>query len=208
MRGAVFPVAFEIQTQKSVALAIAPLVGAAVGAIAAVLYGLTGALGAVMFWTVVPIFLGEPMALDRSLWSRLGIGAVMLGEWLLLRAAGSVYEPLLICIAAQAVPRAAVIALAWISRPAARPPVYTSALTSWGALFAVASGIVAACLAGWLPGTLILISCYLVTRWLRVLAYRSSGGVSQRSLAYARLATEVCVLIVLSVPLPGVFPRL
>jgi len=206
VRWSIFPVAFEIQTQKSLALAISPLVGAAVGAMAAALYGLTGALGAVIFWTAVPLFLRESFP-GGTLGRVITLLTAVL-EWRLLGVAVSIHDPLIICISAQAVPRAAVIALAWISRPAAKPPAYTQALTSWGAFLAIAQGIVAAVLAGWFAGSLILIACYLVTRFSRLWAYKSTGGINQDSLAYARVGVELCVLILLSVPLPGAFPKL
>ena len=186
------------------ALAAAPLIGAAVGGVAAVLYGLTGALAVVLFWAAVPLFIGEPFATGAT-W-RIVILLSLLFEWQFFQIAVAARDPLLVCIATQAVPRAAVIGLAWISRPAATPPRYTQSLNSAGALLVIAQGIVAAFLTGWFSGALILAACYLATRLLRVWAYKNTGGVDQKTLAYAHRVLEICVLLALSVPLPTAFP--
>ena len=193
--------ALEIQTQKS--LALAPLIGAAIGAAAEVLYGYTGALPAVLFWTVVPRLIGEPFL--RGPVGRIVLVLSILVEWQLLRLAVGVHDPMMVCIAAQAIPRAAVIALAWVSRPAAESPAYSRVLTSVSALIAILQGVVVAFLAGWLPGMLVVASSYLITRLLRSLAYRYTGGVNRDALAYARFAVECCVLLILSVPLPAAY---
>lgn len=190
-------------------LMFVPLIGAAVGAVAAALYGLTGPVAVVVFWTAVPLVLGEPYlgGKNRSWWSRIGIAAALFSEWLLLPMAVSAHDALTVCIATQVVPRAAAVALAWISRPAANPPAYTRSLTSTEALVAMAQGIAAAFWTGWVPAIFILIACYLVTRGMRAWAYRSNGGINHTWLVYARLAMEVCVLLVLSVPLQAVSPK-
>lgn len=174
------------------------------GGVAAVLYGLTGALAVVMFWTAVPLLLGEPFATGAT--GRVVILLSLLFEWQFFQLAVAEHDALMVCIAAQAVPRAAVLALAWISRPAATPPSYTRSLDSTGALLAMALGMAAAFLTGWFSGMLILAACYLATRLLRVWAYKNTGGVDQKTLAYAHRVLEICVLLALSVPLPTAFP--
>ena len=115
-------------------------------------------------------------------------------EWQLLQMS---FSPILACLIVQTVPRAVVVVFAWISRPAAEPPPHIATLTSIGAGFAIVQGILVASLAGWLAAALIVSIGYLVVRLVRTWAYRTAGGVSQNSLAYARLALEVAVLSVL-----------
>jgi fucose permease len=125
---------------------------------------------------------------------------VALVGWQLLDLADN---PALAILIAQVVPRAAVVTLAGISRPAAKSSIDLAMLSSGGAVLAILQGLLAAAFAGWLAGTLILVTCYMAIRLTRAWAYRSSGGIHHVSLAYAWLAVEVSTLAVLALNFVG-----
>ena len=202
-----------------------PLVGAVLGAVGAGIY-LAGsrvlpaslaALATVAFWAMISGVLHEDGLADvadalragrtqeRMLAilkdSRIGtFGAVavllsVLARWQALEhlATSRVLE---VCIAAQAVPRAAMVALAWVSRPvgAGLGLAFSSTLTTPAALIAIAQGIVAALACGLRPGLLIMVSAYLVVRLARWYFYRRIGGVNGDCLGATEQLLEIFVL--------------
>ena len=102
-----------------------------------------------------------------------------------------------ICIAAQAVPRAAMVALAWVSRPVGTGLgfVFSTTLTTTGAVIAIAQGVVAALICGWQPGFAILAGSYFIVRWMRAWFYRRIGGVNGDCLGAAEQILEVFILV-------------
>jgi adenosylcobinamide-GDP ribazoletransferase len=104
---------------------------------------------------------------------------------------------LLVCIVAQAVPRAAMVALAWLSRPSGEGLglAFSSSLTTTGASIAIAEGLVASMLLGWRPGLLILAGAYLTVRAARAYFYKRIGGVNGDCLGATEQLLEVFILV-------------
>jgi adenosylcobinamide-GDP ribazoletransferase len=147
----------------------------------------------VVFWTVIPGLTGENGLGAR--WAA-AIALSVLARW---QALAHLAAPgtLAICIAAQAVPRASMVALAWVSRPAGGGSglALSSTLTTPAALFAIAQGIVAALACGLRPGFAILAGAYAVVRLARWVCYRRLGGVDGDGLAATEQLLEMFILI-------------
>ena len=160
-----------------------PLVGAMLGAAGAglfiaaslVLPASIAALITVAFWTTISGVLHEDGLADVADAMRAGrtrekmlailkdsrigtYGAVAIVLSIAARWQALEHVPseriLVVCIVAQSVPRAAMVALAWLSRPSGDGLGYafSSSLTTTGALIAMAQGLIAAMLLGWRPG--------------------------------------------------------
>jgi cobalamin synthase len=101
------------------------------------------------------------------------------------------------CIAAQAVPRAAMVALAWVSRPAGTGLglALSSTLTTPIALASIAQGILAALACGLRPAVAISLGAYLVVRLARWYSYQSIGGVNSNILGATQQVLEIFVLV-------------
>jgi adenosylcobinamide-GDP ribazoletransferase len=203
-----------------------PLVGAMLGAAGAGIYlaaeraipASLAALLTVAFWTMISGVLHEDGLADvadalragrsreRMLAilkdSRIGtFGAVaivisFLARW---QAIDQLADPrvIQIFIAAQAVPRAAMVALAWISRPVGDGLglAFSSTLTTPAAVIAIAQGIAAALLCGWRPGLVIVAVSYGVIRVARWYFYRRIGGVNGDCLGATEQILEIFILV-------------
>jgi adenosylcobinamide-GDP ribazoletransferase len=208
------------------AAAFFPLVGAILGAAGAGIYLLTSAafpisiaaLATVAFWVVISGVLHEDgladvadavragRSRDRMLAilkdSRIGTyGAIavllsVLARWQALEflATPRVLEVL---IASQAVPRAAIVAMAWCSRPAGSGlgAALASTLGTPAALVAIAQGAAAALLCGWRPGLILIAGSVLVVQALRGWFYRRLGGVNGDCLGFTEQVLEIFVLV-------------
>jgi len=208
------------------AAAFFPLVGAMLGAAGAGVFLLASAafpisiaaLATVGFWAVISGVLHEDgladvadavragRSRDRMLAilkdSRIGTyGAVavllsVLARWQALEflATPRVLEVL---IASQAVPRAAIVAMAWCSRPAGSGlgAALASTLGTPAALVAIAQGAVAALLCGWRPGLILIAGSVLVVQALRGWFYRRLGGVNGDCLGFTEQVLEIFVLV-------------
>jgi adenosylcobinamide-GDP ribazoletransferase len=207
------------------AAAFFPLVGAILGAAGSGVYLLTAkalpvsiaALATVAFWITISGVLhedgladvadavraGRPR--DRILAilkdSRIGtFGAIaillsVLARWQALEylATPRVLETL---IAAQAVPRAAMVAMAWCSRPAGSGlgHALASTLNTPVALVAMAQGAAAALLCGWRPGFAMIAGSVLIVQASRGWFYRRMGGVNGDCLGFTEQLIEIFVL--------------
>jgi adenosylcobinamide-GDP ribazoletransferase len=108
---------------------------------------------------------------------------------------------LCVCIAAQAVPRAAIVGLAWTSRPVGTGLGYglASTLTTPAALTALVQGLAAAMLCGVWMGIEIVLGCYLIARAAQWYFYRRLGGVNGDCLGAAEQILEIFVLLLFTV---------
>jgi adenosylcobinamide-GDP ribazoletransferase len=208
------------------AAAFFPLVGAILGAAGAGLFMLAStafpisiaALATVAFWIAISGVLHEDGLADvadavragrsreRVLAilkdSRIGTyGAVaillnVLARWQALEflATPRVIETL---IASQAVPRAAMVAMAWCSRPAGSGlgAALASTLSTPAALFAIAQGVAAALLCGWRPGFAMIAGSVLIVQAARAWFYRRLGGVNGDCLGFTEQLLEIFVLV-------------
>ena len=109
---------------------------------------------------------------------------------------------LAVCIVAQSVPRTAMVALAWLSRPSGEGLglAFSSSLTTIGSLIAIAQGIFFAMLLGWRPGLLILAGAYLILRAARAYFYKRIGGVNGDCLGAVEQVLEIFILILVREP--------
>ena len=208
------------------AAALFPLVGGTLGAAGAGIFLLASAafpvsiaaLATVGFWVVISGVLHEDgladvadavragRSRDRMLAilkdSRIGTyGAVavllsVLARW---QALESLATPrvLEVLIASQAVPRAAIVAMSWCSRPAGSGlgAALASTLGTPAALVAIAQGAVAALLCGWRPGLILIAGSVLVVQALRGWFYRRLGGVNGDCLGFTEQVLEILVLV-------------
>jgi adenosylcobinamide-GDP ribazoletransferase len=203
-----------------------PLVGAMLGAAGAGLFIAASlvlpvslaALIAVAFWTLISGVLHEDGLADVADAMRAGrtrekmlailkdsrigtYGAVAIVLSLVARSQALEHLPtariLEVCIVAQSVPRAGMVALAWVSRPSGDGLGYafSSTLTTTGALVAITQGIAASMLLGWRPGLLILAGVYLIVRGARAYFYRRIGGVNGDCLGATAQLLEIFILV-------------
>jgi len=100
-------------------------------------------------------------------------------------------------IAAQAVPRAAIVALAWVSRPVGTGLglAFSSTLSTPVAFVAIAQGIAAALACGLRPGLVIILGAYLVIRIAQAYFYKRIGGVNGDCLGATEQILEIFILI-------------
>ncbi len=207
------------------AAAFFPLVGAMLGAAGAGVYLLTAkafpvsiaALATVAFWIALSGVLHEDGLADvadavragRSRErimeilkdSRIGAyGAVaillsVVARWQALEylAAPRVVETL---IASQAVPRAAMVAMAWCSRPAGSGLGFAlaSTLSTPRAVVAMALGAAAALLCGWRAGFAMIAGSVLIVQAARAWFHRRLGGVNGDSLGFTEQLIEIFIL--------------
>ena len=203
-----------------------PLVGAGLGAAGAAIYLATlrvlpnslAALLTVAFWAGISGVLHEDGLADvadamrggRSREQMLAIlkdsrigtfGAVaivlsVIARWQAVELL-STPRVLEVFIASQAVPRAAIVALAWVSRPVGTGLgfAFSSTLTTPVALIALAQGLVAAFLFGVRPGVAIGLGAYLIIRVARWYFYRRIGGINGDCLGATEQFVEIFILV-------------
>jgi adenosylcobinamide-GDP ribazoletransferase len=102
-----------------------------------------------------------------------------------------------VCVAAQALPRAAMVALAWVSRPAGTGLglAFSSTLTTPAALVAIAQGIAVALILGTRAAVAIVAGAYFIVRLARWYFYRRIGGVNGDCLGATEQILEIFVLL-------------
>ncbi|HML17105.1 MAG TPA: adenosylcobinamide-GDP ribazoletransferase [Bryobacteraceae bacterium] len=203
-----------------------PLVGAAIGGAGAAIFLGAGkilpsslaSLLTVAFWTAISgVWHEDGLAgaadamragrtrermvaiLKDSRIGTFGAVAIMLGvlaRWQALDhlATPRVWEAL---IASQAVPRAAMVAMAWISRPSGTGLglAFSSTLSTPAALGAMAQGVAVAFLCGLRPGVLILAGGYGLIRGVQMCFYHRIGGVNGDCLGTTEQLMEIYILV-------------
>ncbi|MBZ5601014.1 MAG: adenosylcobinamide-GDP ribazoletransferase [Acidobacteriia bacterium] len=208
------------------AAALFPLVGAILGAAGAGIYLAAGsvlpssiaALLVVTFWSAISGVLHEDGLADvadalragRSQAKMLAIlkdsrigtfGAVaivlsIVARWQAVEhlSTDRLFE---VFIAAQAVPRAAIVALAWVSRPVGTGLglAFSSTLNTTAAVAAIVQGIAAAFACGLRPGLVIVLGAYLAIRFAQAYFYKRIGGVNGDCLGATEQILEIFILI-------------
>jgi adenosylcobinamide-GDP ribazoletransferase len=179
-----------------------PLLGAILGAAGAALFiamspilsPSIAALIAVAFWTLIAGVLHEEGSL--GIYAYVAIVLSVAAKW---QALVQIPSPriLEVCIIAQTVPRTAIVALAWLSRPSVGRVGYefSASLGTTGSLLAIAQGLVASMLLGWHPGLLILTGTYLIARAVRTWFYKRVGGVNADALGLTAQLLEIFILV-------------
>jgi cobalamin synthase len=175
-----------------------PLVGAALGAAGAGIYLIVpssyAALACVVFWVAAGRVLHE----GRLPNTVVALSAV--ARWLALENfAGSYFaipSVLTVCIAAQALPRAAIVGLAWVSRPAGSGLGYAlaSTLTTPVAVVAIAEGVLAAFLCGARAGVVLIMGTFLIARLTREYFYHRRGAVDADCLGATEQLLQIFTL--------------
>ena len=208
------------------AAAFFPLVGAMLGAAGAGVYLLTArafpisiaALATVAFWVAISGILHEDGLADVADAVRAGrtrervlsilkdsrIGAfgaiaillTVLARWQALEYLATP-RVLATLIASQAVPRAAMVAMAWVSRPAGSGLGYAlaSTLSTPAASAAIALGAAAALLCGWRAGFAMIAGSVLIVQASRGWFYRRLGGVNGDCLGFTEQLIEIFILL-------------
>jgi hypothetical protein len=95
-----------------------------------------------------------------------------------------------------AVGRAAMIALLWLSRPAAEGMAIGRALHTSTVIVALIFGAGAAVLSGIRPAILIAFACYIIVRGIREYWYKRRGGIDALSLSLTLRMGELATLLI------------
>ena len=166
-------------------MALSPLVGALLGGVGGgimwVMPNWIGALTTVVFW---------------MLWQRMALPHLVVSFAVLLFIPHG--HVVVVCIMAQCISRAAMVAFAWTSRPADN---FLVSLTSTAALIAIAQGLAISLLLGWRYAVLIVSIAYLILRGAQWFFYKRIGGVNENSLQVVSKLMEVSILILFALPL-------
>jgi adenosylcobinamide-GDP ribazoletransferase len=183
-----------------------PLLGALIGAAGAGLFKAASmivpaaaaasfaALITVLFWTLI----------SRSFHRRNPAIYLLLALSVIVRWQALQYAPaawiLEFCILSQTIPRTAIVALAWLSRPSAAESTFafSSSLTTTGAILAIAQGVAISMLLGWRTALLILAGAYLVIRGAQAWFNRRTGGVDGDSFTIVQHLLEAYILVLLA----------
>ncbi len=109
-----------------------------------------------------------------------------------------VFEFVAILVASQAVSRAALVVMAWISRPAGIGLAFgfCSSLTTSAAIVAILQGILFAFLCGARAGAIVVLGAYILIRILREWFYKRLGGITGDCLGTTSQIVECFVLLV------------
>ncbi len=167
-----------------------PLIGVALGSVGALLaphYVLVAIL-----WTLAAMLPHESDDLSKLAITTISSG---IARWILLGWFGG--SNILACfIAVETVPRAAMIAIAWTSRPenSGRIDPFLARLTTPVALGSIAIGAIAALASGTRAGIVIILGCYLLIRAIRWFSYRMISGINAETLGITQLLSELLVL--------------
>ena len=168
-----------------------PIFGIALGAIAVPLANYPIAIAAI--WTVAMLVPQERPNLRTLVLISISSGII---RWLTLNDfAGQ--DRLAAFLAMQTIPRAAMIALAWVSRPGDDGPGYefSAALITPVAIVSIALGLATAALCGIRTGIVLVLAAYLIVRAVRWFAYRYRGGADADAFAAAQLLIEITILL-------------
>jgi len=168
-----------------------PIFGIALGAIAVPLANYPIAIAAI--WTVAMMLPQERRNIKALVLTAISSGIL---RWLALNDfAGQ--DRLAAFVAMQTIPRAAVVALAWVSLPGDDGPGYefSAALTTPVAVVSIAIGLATAALCGIRTGVILVLGAFLILRTVRWFAYRYRGGADADAFAAAQLLIEIMILL-------------
>lgn len=178
-----------------------PLFGAALGAAGAGIYMFgaralpapLAALACVALWAIAGRIPHE------GKFPYVTLALATLAKWLALdHFAGS--NLLFVCIAAQAVPRAAMVGLAWVSRPVIEYDgtgvgyACCSSLRTPAAIAALGQGILSASLFGARAGVVLIVGSFLITKLVRDYFYKRWGGVNADAMGATLQFLEIFTL--------------
>ena len=155
-----------------------------------VLGPLPASAAVLLVWTLLSGARHE-MALARVA-GRTAVVVSLLWRWQALARLAA--APLVLLPAALALPQAAMVALAWIARPAPAGREFAARLGSAEAIGAILLGVVVAVPAGARLGWFALSACTLLVFALRRWCERRAGGVSRDMLGVLEQAAE-CVIL-------------
>lgn len=154
-------------------------------------------LSAVLLFAAIPFVLREPRVGGK-------IGYVFAAAcWLIIAFLVS-QQPISTILAALLVPRAAMIMLAWIARPAVDAPALQKRMTPPKAGFAIVLGIASMVFTGWPTIFLWFATAFVLIRVVMAISYARLGGIDTNSLGLTRQSLEVLVLAIAR--LPGLSP--
>jgi hypothetical protein len=193
--------------------ALWPLYGAALGGAGIALYvsaiqflpvGVAAVVVA-MFWASVSrvvredVLFGAPRGGRAPL--RIAAGVLLAAVWVAAFvhegvSRTGVLRMMAAAIAAQTLSRAGVVAMAWVSRPAAGGLELCARLRSVAAVMAVLIGLLAALIYGVRIGTAMVVGAYLILRTARGWFYRQHQGIDGDDVAAARMFVEGFTMLV------------
>jgi hypothetical protein len=193
--------------------ALWPLYGAALGGAGMALYVSAiqflpisvAALAVVVFWSSVSrlvredVLFGAPRAGLAPLHITAGVllAAIWVGAFVHEGIARTgVLRMMAAAIAAQALSRASVVAMAWVSRPAAGGLELNARLRTGAAVAAILIGLLAALIYGVRIGSALVVGAYLILRAARGWFYRQHAGIDGVDVASARLLVEGFTVVV------------
>lgn len=169
-----------------------PLLGAALGAAGAGLLMIAAipaplaSLACVALWAIAGRIPHE------GKFPYVTIALATLAKWLAL-AHFSGSNLFLSCIAAEAVPRAGMVGLAWVSRPAADYSL-SSNLRTPAAIAALSQGVLAASLFGVRAGVVLIVASFLIAKLVREYFYKRWGGVNADAMGATQQLLEIFTL--------------
>lgn len=198
-----------------------PLIGAILGTLGAALYfalvrwvpATLASFGLLAFWTLSTgtrheralAAIADLFATRRRHIGAVGVLVVLLSvsvRWRALTTFALLPHSLFLAalIASQAVPRTAIVALAWTSRPAEPLPEVYSTLSMPVAIAAILQGAVTAFACGLRAGVILAAGTYLILRFARWLVYSRIGGATRDSIAAVNQIVEMFVLLLFACP--------
>lgn len=154
-------------------------------------------IGVVLVFVAITFILREPRVAGK-------LGHAITAICWLMIAFLVTRQPISTVLAALMIPRAAMILLAWIARPAVDAPALQKRMTRSKAISAIVLGIASMVLTGWPTMFLLFATTFVLIRVVMATSYARVGGIDTDSLGITRQFLEVLVLAIAR--LPGLSP--